>query len=151
MIQQLIYLIANTSRSILDAFAEPVIRKPIAISLGAIAGALTRYYLTLWCANRFGINFPYGTFLINLTGCFMMGLFVAIAERLTLINPELRLLIAVGFLGSYTTFSTYELETYNFIRVGNIMSALFYWLSSAIMGFFSLQLGVIVSRLIITK
>ncbi|MGB3402491.1 MAG: fluoride efflux transporter CrcB [Microcoleaceae cyanobacterium] len=138
----------TTIYSILNVFEQPAIRKPIAISLGAILGALSRYYLTIWCANRFGVNFPYGTFLINLTGCFIMGFFVTLAERSTVINPEIRLLVAVGFLGSYTTFSTYELDTRNFIREGNFILALFYWLSSAILGMISLQLGTILSRLL---
>jgi CrcB protein len=146
MIQQIINLMMTIIYSILNIFEQPAIRKPIAISLGAIFGALSRYYLTIWCANRFGVNFPYGTFLINLTGCFIMGFFVTLAEISTLINPELRLLVAVGFLGSYTTFSTYELETRNFIREGHLILALFYWLSSAILGMISLQLGTILSR-----
>lgn len=133
--------------SILNSFEQQMIRKPIAISFGAILGALSRYYLTIWCANRFGVDFPYGTFIINLTGCFIMGFFVTLVEKSALINPELRLLIAVGFLGSYTTFSTYELDTHNFIRDGNFILALFYWISSAMLGFFSLQLGTILSRL----
>ncbi len=141
-------LMLTATHSILDAFGQPVIRKPITISLGAIAGALTRYYLTLWFASRFGVNFPYGTFFINLTGCFVMGFFVTLAEQVALISPEIRLLIAVGFLGSYTTFSTYELDTRNFIRDGNFILALFYWLSSAILGVISLQLGIILARLL---
>jgi CrcB protein len=148
MIQYLMHLMSTASDSILDAFRQPVIRQPIAISLGAIAGALTRYYLTLWFANRFGVGFPYGTFFINLTGCFVMGFFVTIAEQVALIRPEIRLLIAVGFLGSYTTFSTYELDTRNLMRQGDFIWALFYWLSSAILGVISLQLGIILARLL---
>jgi CrcB protein len=148
MIQYLMHLMSTASDSILNAFGQPVIRKPIAISLGAIAGALTRYYLTLWFANRFGVGFPYGTFFINLTGCFIMGFFVTVAEQVALITPEIRLLIGVGFLGSYTTFSTYELDARNLIRDANFILALFYWFSSAILGVISLQLGIIFARLL---
>ncbi len=148
MIQSLMRFMVAASHSILDAFGQSVIRKPIAISLGAIAGALTRYYLTLWFANRLGINFPYGTFFINLTGCFMMGFFVTFAEQVALITPEFRLMIAVGFLGSYTTFSTYELDTRNLIQDDNFMIAIFYWCSSAILGIISLQMGIILARLL---
>ena len=78
---------------------DPNLRYPIAISLGAVAGALSRYYITLWFANRFGTAFPYGTFFINITGCLAMGFFVTLAlERVATIAPEVRLMLATGFL-----------------------------------------------------
>ncbi len=77
-----------------------------------MAGALSRYYLTLWFTQRFGISFPYGTFFINLSGCFVMGFFYTFAlDKVAIISLEVRLLVATGFLGAYTTFSTYGLET----------------------------------------
>ncbi len=126
----------------------PVIRNPIAISLGAIAGALSRYYITLWFAQRFGTNFPYGTFFINLTGCFAMGFFVTWAlERVVTISPEVRLLVTTGFLGSYTTFSTYGLDTITLLGVSRLMPAVFYWAGSALLGILSVQMGVLSARL----
>ena len=84
-------------------FNDGAIRNPVAVSLGAIAGALSRYYLNLWFV-RFGVTFPYGTFFINMTGCFLMGLVFTLAtETVITITPEVRLLIATGFLGSYRT------------------------------------------------
>jgi len=123
------------------------IRNPIAISLGAMAGALSRYYLTLWFSDRFGVSFPYGTFFINITGCFAMGFFATFAlNHLAIISPEVRLLVATGFLGAYTTFSTYGLDTVALLR-NNIFTATFYWAGSAILGIISVQLGVILARL----
>lgn len=125
----------------------PAVRNLIAISLGAIAGALSRYYLTLWFAQRYGINFPYGTFLINLTGCFAMGFFITLAgEGVMTISPEVRLLIATGFLGSYTTFSTYGLDTVTLVSARRLMSAMYYWLGSALLGIISVQLGVLLAK-----
>ena len=96
---------------------DPNFRAPLAISLGAIAGALSRYYLTLWFAQRFGTAFPYGTFFINLTGCLIMGFFITFSlERVAIISPEVRLMVTTGFLGAYTTFSTYGLESNNLLR-----------------------------------
>ena len=127
---------------------DPNIRNPIAISLGAIAGALSRYYLTLWFAKTFGITFPYGTFFINLTGCFGMGFFVTLAlERVATIPSEVRLMITTGFLGAYTTFSTYGLETVTLLRDRNFSAVSFYWAGSAIFGIISVQLGIILARL----
>jgi fluoride exporter len=123
------------------------LRNIIAISLGAVAGALTRYYLSLWFVQKFGASFPYGTFFINITGCLMMGFFATLAlERIPTIPPEIRLLVAVGFLGSYTTFSTYGLDTINLLRAGNLVRAGFYWVGSAILGVIGVQLGVIIAR-----
>ena len=127
---------------------DPNLRNPIAISLGAIAGALSRYYLTLWFAKTFGSSFPYGTFFINLTGCFGMGFFITLAlERVTTIPPEARLMVTTGFLGAYTTFSTYGLETFSLLRDRTYVAASFYWAGSAILGIISVQLGVILARL----
>ncbi|MGL5876843.1 MAG: fluoride efflux transporter FluC [Xenococcaceae cyanobacterium] len=90
------------------ALQQLAIRNPISISFGALAGALSRYYLALWFVQRFGTSFPYGTFFINLTGYFAMGFFATLAlEQAIAIFLEVRLLVVVGFLCSYTTFSTY--------------------------------------------
>ncbi|HEY9297640.1 MAG TPA: fluoride efflux transporter CrcB [Phormidium sp.] len=127
---------------------DPSFRAPIAISLGAIAGSLTRYYLTLYFTQSFGSSFPVGTFLINLTGCFGMGFFVTLVERGMNLSPELRLLVTTGFLGAYTTFSTYGLDTINLWRTGNYLATAFYWSGSAILGILSLQIGVILAKLL---
>ena len=77
------------------------------ISVGAMLGANLRYVVANWAADRWGGDFPYGTFLINVTGAFVIGVFLAlITDRLT-VNPLWRLFYATGFLGGYTTFSSY--------------------------------------------
>ncbi|MBE9039860.1 fluoride efflux transporter CrcB [Oscillatoriales cyanobacterium LEGE 11467] len=126
---------------------QPNLRNPIAISFGAIAGALSRYYLGISIARRLGSSFPYGTFLINLSGSFAMGLFVTLVlERAIVISPEVRLFVAVGFLGSYTTFSTYELDTIALLRSHNFWLAGLYWLGSALLGAIGVSLGIVVAR-----
>jgi CrcB protein len=125
---------------------DPVIRAPLAISLGAIPGALSRYYLTLFFARTLGTSFPYGTFVINITGALVMGFFVTLTLERTITSPDLRLLVAVGFLGSYTTFSTYALDTSVLLQSGNKGLALFYWLGSAVLGFLSLEIGSFLAR-----
>ncbi|MBD2778102.1 fluoride efflux transporter CrcB [Iningainema tapete] len=130
-----------------ELLQQPSIRNPIAVSLGAIAGALTRYYLSLWFAQHFGTSFPYGTFFINITGCLVMGFFTTVTlEQIAIIPPEVRLLVAVGFLGSYTTFSTYGLDALTLLRRSPEI-AIFYWAGSAFLGLVSVQLGVILARL----
>lgn len=86
-------------------------RSILAISLGAIAGALSRYYVGIWLTSILGSTFPFATLLINLSGCFVMGFFVALTSRTTVtVQPDLRLLVTTGFLGSYTTFSSFQLD-----------------------------------------
>jgi fluoride exporter len=121
------------------------LRAPIAISLGAIAGALSRYYLTQWLNQQLGSNFPYGTFLINLTGCLGMGFFVTLAIDKSL-PPDLRLLIATGFFGAYTTFSTYGIDTVTLVNSGRLNLAGCYWGGSAVLGILCIQLGVVLAR-----
>lgn len=123
------------------------IRNPIAVCLGAVAGALSRYYITLWFAQRFGVNFPYGTFFINISGCFAMGFFTTLAlNKVAMISPEIRLLVATGFLGAYTTFSTYGLDTITLLNRGNLLKVSFYWAGSAILGVVSVQLGTVLAK-----
>lgn len=139
-----------------EILQQPAVRNPIAVSLGAIAGALSRYYLSLWFAQRFGTSFPYATLFINLSGCLAMGFFFTLAmERMPSISPEVRLLLAVGFLGSYTTFSTYELDTLTLLRdalghdrfIQRSFTVILYWAGSAILGIICIELGVILARL----
>ncbi len=126
--------------------SDPAIRAPIAICLGAIPGALSRYYITVWFGQWFGTRFPYGTFFINLTGAFIMGFFVTFTVERSITSPELRLLVATGFLGAYTTFSTYALDTMTLLQSGSYGRSLFYWLGSAVMGAIFVELGSLLAR-----
>ncbi|NEP20232.1 MAG: fluoride efflux transporter CrcB [Leptolyngbya sp. SIO4C1] len=119
------------------------LRAPVAVGLGAAGGALSRYYLTLWFAQRLGTAFPYGTAFINLSGCLMMGFFATLfTEKMTALSPDIKLLITTGFLGAYTTFSTYSLETINLLIYRTTPWAGLYWLGSATLGVLSIQLGM---------
>jgi fluoride exporter len=123
---------------------DPAIRSPIAISLGAIAGALSRYYISSWFIQQFG-NLPYGIFFINLSGCFGIGFFMTLAIEKSL-SPDLRLLVMTGFLGAYTTFSTYGLDSINLLNSGKITLAGLYWGGSAVLGVLCVQLGIILAN-----
>lgn len=122
------------------------LRSPLAIILGAIPGALARYYATIFLARIFGNDLPYATFLINFSGCVGMGLVVTLATSPTLISPDLRLLLAVGFLGSYTTFSTYALEVTSLWRTGQTAESFIYGLGSLILGAIGILMGNLIAR-----
>ncbi|WP_017653721.1 fluoride efflux transporter CrcB [Fortiea contorta] len=125
------------------------IRTVIAIALGAIPGALGRYLITESTKATFGKDFSYyGTFFINVTGCFIIALFYTLNEqKFKNLSPEIRLAIATGFCGAYTTFSTYGLETFTQVDKGNTTVALMYWLGSMLVGMLAVQLGVILGKL----
>ncbi len=125
---------------------DPELRTPIAISLGAIPGALGRYYLTRFCTEWFGAGFPYGTFIVNLSGAFVMGFLVTFMLERSIVSPDLRSLVAVGFLGAYTTFSTYALDTSILLQSGNWGRTFLYWGGSALLGIASLEIGCVLAR-----
>ncbi len=125
------------------------IRAALAISAGAIAGALLRFYVSETSKLIFGKGFAYyGTFFVNMLGCFIIALyFTWHHERFRDWSPELRLFITTGFCGSLTTFSTYGLDTVQLLQRGNITTALVYWLGSAVLGMVAILLGVFVGRI----
>ncbi|MBD2456806.1 fluoride efflux transporter CrcB [Nostoc sp. FACHB-87] len=124
-----------------------IIDVPLAISFGAVPGALSRYYLTILFGRWFGLNFPYGTLFINVSGAFLMGFFATLVSKFA-IDSTVSLLIAVGFLGSYTTFSTYALDTSNLLRTKNYQAALLYWSGTPILGFISIEVGILLAKML---
>jgi CrcB protein len=121
----------------------------IAIASGAVLGALSRFYITEWSKAKFGIKFPYATFGINLTGCLAMGFFFTISQGITGYPIELDLLIRTGFLGSYTTFSTYGFDTLTLWRSKQKGATAFYWAGSTILGLIAVILGTAIAKLFV--
>lgn len=128
-----------------DAAFLPV----LAIAIGAVPGALSRYYLTEFCKRVMGTNFPYGTFIINFTGCLLMGFFFTLFKGLKGFPPEIDLLVRTGFLGSYTTFSTYGYDTLTLWRNGKQVATIFYWAGSATLAVVGIILGRYLAKLIV--
>ncbi|NJK37872.1 MAG: fluoride efflux transporter CrcB [Oscillatoriales cyanobacterium RM1_1_9] len=134
---------------------NPDLRAPIAMSLGAIAGALTRYYLGQWVTQSIDSSIPLGTLVINLSGCWLMGFITTLATRRILTSPDILLLITTGFLGSYTTFSSYELEAAELFEanvesdyLSGLNGDLLYWIGSPLLGLSSCLVGVGCARII---
>ncbi|MBL1174802.1 fluoride efflux transporter CrcB [Pantanalinema sp. GBBB05] len=123
-------------------------RPVLAIAIGATFGALSRFYITEFAKLIVGENFGYyGTFFINISGCFLIAYILTLAiENIRHISPELRLMTTTGFCGAYTTFSTYGLESKEFSDQGDITTFLIYWLGSAVIGMIGVQLGVFLAR-----
>jgi len=91
------------------------------ISIGAIVGASARYFMSRFVAKAITASFPYGTLLINITGSFILGMFLIWSTERALTDARWRLLIAVGFCGSYTTFSSYAFESFSLFEQGHYM------------------------------
>lgn len=118
------------------------------ISTGAILGANLRYWLGDWAAQRLGASFPYGNLIINLSGSFVLGLFMTLVTERFLVEPRWRVMVAIGFLGSYTTFSSYTYESVNLIMSGQRILGLLNLFGSSFLGGLAALAGVFFGRLI---
>jgi CrcB protein len=115
------------------------------VLLGGGAGSLARYVVGTAIMNRAGGRFPLGTVFINITGSFLIGFIMTLlTERLNL-NPNWRLLLVVGFLGGYTTFSSFEWETLGLVRDGGRWLGLLNVVGSVVLGYMAVWLGAMIA------
>ena len=123
-----------------------MIRILLVLAGGGI-GAVTRYSVSLLAVKLFGSRFPWGTLIVNLSGCFLIGLAFALAERgLSIMSPSIRLLFVTGFLGGLTTFSSFAMETVDTMRYGTYLATAANFLSNNIIGGALVFLGLWVGR-----
>ncbi|PYS51770.1 MAG: fluoride efflux transporter CrcB [Acidobacteria bacterium] len=120
--------------------------KYLAVALGGAVGAVARYYLGNSFLSRVAAPFPTATFVINVTGSFILGFFLTLATERINISPHLRLAIAVGFVGAYTTFSTFEYETAKLMEERGYLLAFLNVTLSFIVGFAAVWSGIIAAR-----
>lgn len=118
------------------------------VAFGSALGGLARWGLSSILSKWFGNSFPYATLIVNLTGCLFLGWFMTVySDRLRALEPRwikpenLRLMIAVGFTGAYTTFSTFEFETNNLMKEGSLASII-YVSTSVFLGLLAVRLGI---------
>jgi fluoride exporter len=123
------------------------LQKYLLIATGGALGSLARYWVGSIVSNRMGTRFPYGTFVINLTACLIIGFSLTWIGRRTEINPAWRFLIPIGFVGAYSTFSTFEWETFTNLQTGAFLIAALYVTLSFLLGLFAVWLGVLLARL----
>lgn len=118
------------------------------VALGGACGAVGRYLLGNVVSKAFGSALPYGTFIINIIGCFCMGLLMTVIVERQLLAPIWRLLLCVGFLGGFTTFSSFGYEAFSLIHGGKMLEALAYAGGSVVLGLAAAALGVSYGRLL---
>ena len=109
-------------------------QKYLLIAAGGALGSIARYWVGSAVSGRMGIRFPYGTLLVNLTACVIIGFSLTYLGRRADFSPAWRYLIPVGFIGAYSTFSTYEWETLSSMRAGAFFLAALYAFGSLVLG-----------------
>lgn len=117
--------------------------KMMVVGLGGFVGANVRFWIGSWLA---GSTFPWGTFVVNMVGCFGLAVFATLVTERVSVSESTRLLIATGFFGALTTFSTFNLETYSLISSGKQPLAILYSVGSVSLGLIAALAGIVLVR-----
>ena len=130
-----------------------VLTQIMLVAVGSACGGLARWGIGAGAGRWFGATFPVGTFLINVAGSLFLGWFLTVlsdrslsSEAAWLRPDDLRLLIAVGFTGSFTTFSTFSYESHALVRDGDGLAAVTYMVGSVLLGLLAIRLGIMLAR-----
>ena len=123
-------------------------QKYLLIAVGGALGSIARYWVGSTVGGRMGAKFPYGTFVINITACVIIGFSLTFLSRRADLNPAWRFLVPVGFIGAYSTFSTYEWETLSTIRTGAFFLGALYAVSSLVLGLVAVWCGSVIAEII---
>lgn len=124
-----------------------MIRTLFIIGTGGFLGSISRFLASRFIQNNLSTVFPLGTFIVNITGCFLIGFIYGISERNTLFSTGWKMFLTVGFCGGFTTFSTFANENLALLRDGNFFYFLVYTGSSVFLGITATFLGVMVTKL----
>ncbi len=116
------------------------------VGVGGFIGAIARFWVASFVGARMGTRFPYGTFIINISGSFLIGFIVTLLTAKAHLSPNWRYLIPVGFIGAYTTFSTFEFETLRTIQDGQFVIAALNVVLSVVLGFMAVWAGAVAGR-----
>lgn len=122
--------------------------KYLMVGFGGFLGTVARFWVDGYVSERFGPGFPYGTFIINCSGSFLIGLVLTVLSDRAHWNPNWRYLVAVGFIGAYTTFSTFEYEALRTMQQSEFLIGGLYVVLSVVIGFFSVWLGVVAGNML---
>jgi len=116
------------------------------ICLAGALGTGARYLVSLWAVQRFGIAFPYGTLIVNVTGCFLIALIIQLALSIATFPPNLRLALTTGFLGGFTTYSSFNYETTKLLHDGTPGIGLLNFAATVVLSFSAGWLGLWLAR-----
>ena len=116
------------------------------IAVGGAAGAVSRYLIQGWVEELAGGRFPWGTFAVNISGSFILGVVFALAMDRAIISPEIRVPLMIGFIGSYTTFSTLMLESWRLVEEGDMLFMFGNLIGSVVIGMLAVVAGLALGR-----
>jgi CrcB protein len=116
------------------------------IALGGALGSIARFWVGTTVAGKMGTRFPFGTLVINITACFIIGISLEILNRHANLNPSWRFLVPIGFVGAYSTFSTFEWEIFSNLSNGAFWIAILYVAVSLVSGLIAVALGVALAK-----
>ncbi len=119
------------------------------IAVGGALGSIARFWVGSAVASRLGTKFPYGTFVINITACVIIGFSLTFLAKRTDLNPAWRFLVPIGFVGAYSTFSSYEWETVSTLRNGDFSMAALYAFGSLFLGLAAVWCGAVIAEMIL--
>ncbi len=122
--------------------------KLLMVGIGGFFGSMLRYWIGGLVMDRTGATFPWGTFAVNVSGSFLLGVVFAVALERFAVGEGWRIFLAIGFLGAYTTFSTLMMESYTMLEAGEMMMAALDIAASVALGFLAFYLGLIIGRLV---
>jgi len=125
-----------------------MIKNIVMVALGGSAGSILRYLCQRWVYQLYPHPFPWGTLLVNIAGCFLIGIFYSISERSSLLTPEWRFLLTTGFCGGFTTFSAFAFENLTLLRSGDITYFILYILVSVVLGIAAVIGGITLIKLL---
>ena len=125
-----------------------MIRNFLLIGLGGGIGSIVRYLCQKWFNDYYPHPFPWGTFTVNLVGCFLIGLLYAASEKASVLSPQTRLLLITGFCGGFTTFSTFAFENMNLLRSGDVLYFSIYIVASVALGIAAVFAGVAIMKIL---
>ena len=118
----------------------------IAVFIGGGAGTVVRYSLSRWVYVNYSSSFPYGTMLVNILSCLLLGIFMGYYSEKLLINPTTKVLITVGFCGGFSTFSAFAYETVELLKVGQYLSASANVAGNLLACIVSIVVGLVISK-----
>ncbi|MFY9676711.1 MAG: fluoride efflux transporter CrcB [Terriglobales bacterium] len=116
------------------------------VGIGGAVGSILRFWVGSYLGGRLGSRLPYGTFVVNITGSFLIGLVLTVLAEKMDWNANWRYLIPIGFIGGYTTFSTFEYETFRLFQDGQMLTASLNIALSVVVGFFGVWAGAVAGR-----
>lgn len=125
-----------------------MIRTLLLIGTGGFLGSISRFLVSRLFQNSIASAFPYGTFLVNISGCFLIGIIYGISERSTIFDSGWKMFLTVGFCGGFTTFSTFANENLAFLRDGDFYHFILYTGLSVFLGITATFVGVLITKLL---